>query len=296
MDVVSPKPGKYVVAVSGGVDSVALLDILSPHPELDLIIAHFDHGIREDSAEDRKLVQKMALANRLPFVFEEAGLGYGASEAEAREARYTFLRQVLKDNGADAIITAHHQDDVLETAIINMLRGTGRRGLTSLGSKGDLVRPLLNVTKEDLINYAQARGLKWHEDSTNSDEKYLRNYVRRQLLTKFNENDRSKLVKIINNLQSTNRELDTLLVNQLQSQSVNEAIDRAWFIKLKHNEAKEVMAAWLRLHGINNYDAGTLERLVIAAKTATHGKVFPVIKNWQMRVNRKDLALEGLER
>ncbi|QQS18837.1 hypothetical protein IPL68_02130 [Candidatus Saccharibacteria bacterium] len=87
-------------------------------------MAHFDHGIRPDSVEDRKLVQKLAKQYGLPFVYDRAELGAGASEAVAREARYAFLSRVKEAVGADAIITAHHEDDVLETIIINWLRGT----------------------------------------------------------------------------------------------------------------------------------------------------------------------------
>src|SRR5688572_27728765 len=127
-------PGKYIVAVSGGVDSMVLLHLLSQHSQSELIVAHFDHGIRPDSAEDRKLVEKTAKKYGLEFVYREGELGPGASEAEAREARYGFLQIIKVKHNAKAIVTAHHQDDMLETAIINMLRGTGRKGLSSLVS------------------------------------------------------------------------------------------------------------------------------------------------------------------
>src|SRR5689334_6585659 len=123
MNVDWPKPGHYVVAVSGGVDSMALLHMLNSRPDLKLTVAHFDHGIRDDSAQDLLLVEKVAKSYGRPFVFKAGRLGPDASEAGARTARYRFLRQVLRDCGAKAIITGHHQDDLLETAILNMLRG-----------------------------------------------------------------------------------------------------------------------------------------------------------------------------
>src|SRR6266542_1461422 len=143
-------PGKYVVAVSGGVDSMVLLDLLRQKPKLELVVSHFDHGIRPDSEEDRRLVQRIARAYGLPFVYARGNLGPKAGEALAREARYAFLRRVQQEQGAKAIITAHHQDDMLETAIMNLLRGTGRRGLSSLKSREGLLRPLLNWTKKDI--------------------------------------------------------------------------------------------------------------------------------------------------
>lgn len=295
MDAVLPKPGKYVVAVSGGVDSMVLLDMLRRQAALELVVAHFDHGIREDSAEDRKLVQAVAEAHGLQFVYEEGKLGPGVSEAKAREARYRFLRKALKGTDSAAIITAHHQDDVLETAIINILRGTGRKGLTSLGNQTDLLRPLLRVPKRDLIAYAKDQGLKWREDSTNRDEAYLRNYVRQRILPRFGEADRARLVSMLTKLTVTNRELDAAL-GQLVGPEAGGRLDRLWFNQLPHAAAREVMAAWLRLHGSRGFDSKTLERLVVAAKTAAPGKIFPVQAGVNLQVRADHLALTGPER
>ena len=271
MDAVIPKGGRYVVAVSGGVDSVALLHHLKDQPGLQLTVAHFDHGIRPDSHEDRRLVQMQARAYNLPFVYDQGRLGQGASEAEAREARYKFLRQVQQAVDAQAIITAHHEDDVLETAIINLLRGTGRRGLTSLDSHESLQRPLLHVPKHQLKQYAQANGLVWREDSTNDDPTYLRNYVRHKILPRFDTASRTQLIDIVKNTRQINRELDTHLTEQLNDKTVQGLLDQLWFSQLSHLEAMEVIAHWLRSHNIRGYDRRTLERLVIAAKTARPG-------------------------
>ena len=133
-----------------------------------LTVAHYDHGIRSDSAEDRRLVQALAREYGLPFVYHSGRLGTGASEAVARQARYGFLHAVRRASAAQAVITAHHQDDVLETAILNLLRGTGRRGLGSLKSTDVVKRPLMAVSKNELLRYAEREGLRWREDSTNS--------------------------------------------------------------------------------------------------------------------------------
>ncbi len=197
MKAVLASPGRYVVAVSGGVDSMALLHALSRQPGLELVVAHFDHGIRDNSVEDRKFVQAFAQDNNLKFMYEEGKLGRQAGEAAARATRYKFLRKVLKDTDSRAIVTAHHQDDVLETAVINLLRGTNRKGLTSLASREDMERPLLAVPKRDIIAYAKEQGLEWREDSTNEDTDYLRNYVRHQLLPRFEDANRNQLLDII---------------------------------------------------------------------------------------------------
>jgi tRNA(Ile)-lysidine synthetase-like protein len=155
------EPGKYVVAVSGGVDSVVLLDLLRMYPGVHVVVAHFDHGIRDDSHLDRAHVQTLAQRYQLPFVYDKGRLGPGASEADARTARYDFLRKAQVASSADAIITAHHQDDVLETAIINLLRGTGRKGLSSLTSGEGIIRPLLEVPKSEIIDYAKRHRLQY---------------------------------------------------------------------------------------------------------------------------------------
>jgi tRNA(Ile)-lysidine synthase len=290
------EPGKYVVAVSGGVDSVSLLHMLQNQPGVKLVVAHFDHGIRPDSKEDRLLVQDMARQFRLPFVYSTGKLGTAASEAAARKARYAFLRRVQQASGARAIITAHHQDDLLETAILNLLRGTGRKGLTALSNRSDMVRPLLHVPKHELIRYAQDQGLVWREDSTNQDETYKRNFVRLRILPMFDDNSRNQLRDIINHLLEVNQELDGLLANQLHQQTKAKQLDRVWFNHLPHPVAREVMASWLRAHGTLSFDKKTLERLVIAAKVATAGKRIDVMNGLSMRIGTDRLALTPVER
>lgn len=153
------KPGKYVLAVSGGVDSVALLDLLAKKAELELIVAHFDHGIRPNSKRDCDFVAILADRYGLEFYSVQGELGIGASEETARKARYDFLRKIKNKVNAKAIITAHHQDDVIETAVINIIRGTTARGLGSLKSTKEIARPLLKYTKKEIIGYAKENNL-----------------------------------------------------------------------------------------------------------------------------------------
>jgi len=168
---------KYIVAVSGGVDSVVLLDMMRKTIGHELIVAHFDHGIRDDSAEDAQFVTSLASKYGLTYAVKREELGKNASEALARERRYAFLRELAFQHNA-RIVTAHHLDDLVETVAINLKRGTGWRGLAAMDS--DVLRPLIDTPKQQLINYAQANGLVWHEDSTNASDAYLRNRVRRK--------------------------------------------------------------------------------------------------------------------
>ena len=278
------------MAVSGGVDSVVLLDLLARQKNVRLIVAHFDHGIRTDSGADREFVQALAGRYGLEFEYAEGRLGARASEATARAARYRFLERVRRKHVAQAIITAHHQGDALETAILNLLRGTGRKGVSSLQNQPQLLRPLLGVGKAEIVDYAAAHGLDWREDSTNADTRYLRNYVRHELLPRLSGQDQADLRRIFRTLAATNAELDRLLADFAQ-QACTDCLDRQWFSQLPHSVAKEVMAAWLRGHELRGFDRPMLERLVVQAKTGRGGKRFPITAGRHLKVGYTQLTL-----
>jgi tRNA(Ile)-lysidine synthase len=275
----------YVVAVSGGIDSVVLLHILSRSVAAQrLVIAHFDHGIRDDSSQDRQFVSELAQQYGLRFAYGEGKLGKAASEDTARHARYAFLRDIKSTHQAEYIVTAHHEDDVLETAIINMLRGTGRKGLSSLRSHDDLYRPLLTTPKAHIAAYARNHGLNWHEDSTNVSTDYLRNHVRQHIMTKLTSESRDQLRHFVQQARRTNQEIDGLLDNHLYN--ISGAVDREWFTMLPHVVAKEFVAAWLRHFGIANFDRLTLERITVAAKTFISGKRLDINGRFVLQVSQ----------
>ncbi len=290
------EPGSYIVAVSGGVDSVVLLHALHttfhlPSSTFQFIVAHFDHGIRPDSARDRQFVERLAKEYGLEFHYGEGQLGPDASEAAARAARYQFLRAVKNKVSARAIITAHHQDDRLETAIINMLRGTGRLGPTALKSRGDIVRPLLKYTKADLTAYAKQQGLSWREDATNTDDKYLRNRVRRDVLPFLTLSKRRQLLAALDRLEQVNQELDLEIANLLQIIGEEKSLRRRDFINLPHQVAVEVMAAWLRQHALA-FDRKLLVRLVRDAKVLSPGKTVDISGTARLVIDSDVLRLE----
>lgn len=297
----------YIVAVSGGVDSVVLLDMLTagdgaaPKDVRSLhgskfVVAHFDHGIRLDSGADRQFVQKLAETHNLPFEYDEGRLGSGASEAVAREVRYGFLRRLQQTYAATAIITAHHQDDVLETAVVNMLRGTNRRGMSSLASREGVLRPLLSYTKQELVAYATERSLQWREDSTNSDQHYLRNYVRHSILSKASATERNALIGYINSLARINKQIDAELEAYIHGDPEYPQLNRVRFIALPHLVAREVIAQWLRHAAMRSYDTKTLDRLVIGAKTLSAGSLVSVDKFHWLEISRTSLALIPTDR
>lgn len=281
----------YVVAVSGGVDSMVLLDVLRRDPGLQLIVAHFDHGIRPDSDEDRRLVQKVAKQLGLAFEYEAGRLGPHASEEVARQARYDFLHRVREAHGANAIVTAHHQDDLLETAIHNLLRGSGRLGMISLRSREVILRPLLHISKAEILACAKEHELQWREDSTNVQVRYRRNYIRHKVLPRMSQGQKDELLQHIRQQTELDAGINRLLSELLSSQPSGHALNRQWFIMLPHQVSREVLAAWLRQSGITELSSDMLERLVVAAKTYRVGTLADIDKQHILQIGSNKLEI-----
>jgi len=177
-------PGLAVLAVSGGGDSLAMLDLvaaLAGELGLGLLVAHADHGILPDSRAIADRVTRLARERYgLEAVAAQLDLGPGTSETRARVARYRFLRGVQAERGARYLVTAHHADDQVETVLLRVLRGSapsGMRGIQAAGPRG-LVRPLLPFRHAELLAHATATGLPVTEDPTNPDPRHLRGWVR----------------------------------------------------------------------------------------------------------------------
>jgi tRNA(Ile)-lysidine synthetase-like protein len=280
-------PGRYVLAVSGGVDSIVLLDLLAKLPGLELVVAHFNHGIRPESVNDEELVANRAKRLNLPLELGYASLGKGASEATARQVRYQFLEAVQKKHKAKAIITAHHQDDLIETAIINLLRGTGRQGLVAISSNKNVLRPLLNHSKKDILNYAKAHKLKWLDDTTNTDEIYLRNYVRQQVLVGLTDDQRQKLISNIDKVAINSQILDAQIAKISHNVYRNSTISRSDFINLPVELGNELIVHWLRDLKVSDFDKSTINRLSISLKTSQAGTLHPVKEGLSIKVEKK---------
>jgi tRNA(Ile)-lysidine synthase len=182
-----PRPGTAVVAVSGGPDSVALLDLLvglAPTLGLRLVVAHVDHGMQEGSSGVADFVRQLAARYGLPCETERLELGGAASETTARRARYTWLETARSRLGAAWLVTAHHQDDQVETVLLRALRGSAPAGLAGIParSRGGVVRPLLRFRRDELLAYARERGLACYDDPANRDPRHLRSWLRHAVL------------------------------------------------------------------------------------------------------------------
>jgi tRNA(Ile)-lysidine synthetase-like protein len=274
--------GKYVVAVSGGVDSMALLDLLASQPQLELVVAHFNHGIRPDSSLDTKLVKKAARRYGLSFEAGRGDLGQ-VSEATARLARYEFLEKIRGKYDAKAIITAHHQDDLIETALINLLRGTGRQGLTAIVSNSKVIRPLLSTPKQTVIKYAQINKLDWRDDSTNQSTDYLRNYLRLNVLLRLSYTQRRILISNLDKVAKINKNIDIEFAT-LSRNIGTFNIDRQRFSSLPNTVANEYTAYLFRSLGIKDYDSQLIKRTSLSIKTARADSEQPIKRGSHLRL------------
>jgi len=183
-----------VLGVSGGADSVTMLDLfLKSELKLNLIVAHMNHGLRVEADKDEKLVKFLAEKNNLDFVSKKINPPKGGNlEEELRIKRREFLLEVVKDSKAQYLALAHNANDQAETFFLNTLRGSGPAGLGGMKMfDTTLLRPLISFERKDIIEYAEANHLAWHEDQTNEDTQFKRNYLRHKvfpLLSEINSN------------------------------------------------------------------------------------------------------------
>lgn len=191
--------GSYVLAVSGGADSMALADgcaWLHSKGWGNYTVCHVEHGLRgQESIEDMELVRNFCATRGLPcFCKQVRAKEYSMQrhlsiEVGARELRYSALREVLVKVGGEYIVTAHHLDDQAETVLLRLLRGTGMEGIRSMEPcKGDILRPFLTLEHTQLEEYCKLQEVSYNLDNTNNDSTYTRNRIRLELLPYLRQN------------------------------------------------------------------------------------------------------------
>jgi tRNA(Ile)-lysidine synthase len=212
---------RIIVAVSGGPDSICLMDMLtglSKELDIGLVIAHYDHGLRpEEDAEETALVKKYANSLALPFETEKAsGLNSITSSVEekARELRYEFLEKIRKKYIADKIAMGHNLNDQAETVLMRLMRGSGMTGLSGIPPVRDntVIRPLIEIRREDIIEYLESKKLEYAIDSSNNDTGFLRNKIRMELLPEMLDYQPELLeilVRLADNLRDENSFLES---------------------------------------------------------------------------------------
>lgn len=242
---------KILVAVSGGLDSMVLLQLLS-HSKLDIAVAHCNFQLRDlESDGDEDFVQSYCNKNLIKVYFQKFDTQKFAEDEKlsiqlaARKLRYEWFYELLEKEHFDYVLTAHHLDDQLETFLIHFSRGTGLEGLTGIPSQNDkIIRPLLVFSRTEIENFAKENNLEWREDSSNSSDKYLRNKIRHQIVPILKELNPS----FLESFQKTIQNLD-------QAQSLVDDASRIVYRKVVQDNENQKIINLSELLQLPNYQA-----------------------------------------
>jgi tRNA(Ile)-lysidine synthase len=294
------KEKKLLLATSGGIDSMIMLDLFQKL-NYNIAIAHCNFQLRGlESFGDQQFVQDYASNHNIEvfvtlFDTENFAKDYKLStQIAARELRYNWFYELLETENFDFILTAHRADDNLETFIINLTRGTGLDGLTGIPEQNEqIIRPLLPFSRSEIEEYAKVNNLKWREDSSNASDKYLRNKIRHDLvpiLKELNPNFLDSFQKTQNYLQESQIMVEDASI-MIYQQVVQEDNDIISFDLKKLNQLpnyKSYLYQWLR-----EYDFTAWEDIYNLVESQSGKQIFS--KNYRLLKNRDFLILEEIK-
>ncbi len=291
------KEKKLLLAVSGGLDSMVLVQLLQ-QLDYDISIAHCNFNLRgEESDGDEDLITTYAKDNNLKIFVTRFDTALFASDNKlsiqvaARQLRYMWFDELLLENSLDHLLTAHHLDDSLETFLINFTRGTGLEGLTGIPQQnGKIVRPLLPFTRNEILAYAEENDIQWREDSSNASDKYLRNKLRHDIvpvLKALNPSFANSFLQTLENLrqaQSLVEDASILVYMQVVSEKDDQKhFNIAQLKKLPNYKA--YLYQWFSPFGFTAWDD------IYALLDAQSGK-YVLSGNFRLLKDREVLILE----
>lgn len=256
-----------VIGVSGGPDSICLLHILNELKNKlnikKIVVAHINHMIREDAISDEKYVKEFCEKYNIEIHIKRINIQQIANtekiglEVAGRNARYEFYEQVLQKTNCNKIATAHNANDVVETLIMNVLRGSGISGLKAIQPKRDnkYIRPLINSERNDIENYCEKNKLNPRYDYTNKENTYTRNKIRNIVIPYIQKEFNPNIIKTLNRLSET-ATLETEYIEKqaikAYSEIVNEETEKNIILNLyKFNEQELVIKRRIVLYTIN---------------------------------------------
>jgi tRNA(Ile)-lysidine synthase len=289
--------GRIALAVSGGIDSMVLLELAAKVFTADrLIAATFDHGTGRAASAAAALVAQRAAALGVSCVAgrrARRGEGANCSEAALRDARWEFLRTMAGEWNA-AVATAHSRDDQLETVLMRVLRGAGARGLAGLYASSPTVRPLLEFTRAQIAAYAASHRVPWREDPSNASRRYLRNRVRHDLLPALlamNPRIDRELLEIAARAQEWRRSVEELASPLLAATSAHGVdVDAAALGRIDQAGLGVLWPAIAGRAGVTLDRRGT-QRLVEFTPNARVGSRVQVAGGWQVVRSRDAFQL-----
>ncbi len=227
--------GPLLIGVSGGVDSMVLLDILASFREV--VVAHINYGTRQDSDEDERLVRQAAAARGLTFENRRAApIQAGNFQEEARKIRMEFFQDVAERYDARLVALGHHLDDQIETFLMRLIKGTDLSALTGMSERTSfasitLVRPFLDVSKRTLLEYAKKKQIPYREDPSNQSSSYMRNRIRKHILPAFEKENpafKNTALELLEELREADKLVDEAASEHLSDvggQSVKRFLD-----------------------------------------------------------------------
>lgn len=233
-----------VVGLSGGPDSMCLVDILKKLPfKINIICAHINHNIRPESAAELEFVKEYCETSNLKVYttkFAKKSNEIDYNEAELRELRYAFFEKIVKENNAKYLFTAHHGDDLIETILMRISRGSnikGYSGFQVINAKNDyfIVKPLIYMTKQEILDYNEEHKISYVLDQTNYTKEHTRNRYRQTILPflkKENEHIHLKYLKFSNELYKYYNYVDREVTKELQKRYKNKVLDLKNYTKL----------------------------------------------------------------
>lgn len=263
--------------------NIGQFDPKQEYSQASIVVAHLDHGIRDDSSEDEVFVRQLAEKYGCEYRSRRVELKQDPSENNARQHRYAFLSEVCQEFDA-RLVVAHHMNDCAETIAINLVRGTGWRGVAAMNSE-NIKRPLLGVMKKEIIAYALECKLSWHEDSTNDSDVYLRNTVRKRLT---DEN----LVRHLAMLREGQVVVTANIDKELQQFTVGDSFSRYFFTHCGDIVAVELLRAILLGKKGDGLTIPARKRVLHAIKTARHGSRFVASKQTIIVFTRTHFVVE----
>lgn len=293
---------RYLLACSGGMDSMALAHLLWK-AGISFELAHVNFGLRgKESDEDEAFVRAWAKEKNLPVhvhqsqtkkIAENQGISI---QMAAREIRYHFFETVRSQRGLNGIVLAHHEDDQLETILLNLLRGTGIEGMYGMSEQRDwLIRPLLTYSRQEIAAFMEREQLTWREDSSNASTNYKRNKLRHNLMPVLYDLDddvRKNLLHSFGRLKDTGRAFSTLFA-QWKSQHVTEQQGiqcLPYKALLQVQGGASLLYFWLRPYGFNADQANTIFEGLGDVKTGT----FFLSPSHHLSMDRKEMMLHPI--